>query len=311
MANIAHEVDRRRLWRVQRFIEMAVKQDSSTELGGAMPTFVGLRHLVSPYPLISFDSRLVHLLGKTDISDDMPISEVSLPFTRFYLELGKLRDLEQVVPNPQSGNHVLEGAYVESGQHEQEGPGLYIMLTGSPVGRTHLLDDSAHAVFLSTAHPQATVAETLTHAYVRAREQSRQLGLRAPDAYGYEQAVANLSLVFKALLYLNSSAVRKSEHFDRRDLESQLRHLKSPAKQAKALRKLARVHDEIRVELPVEMSTGAGLEGSRLGMAGHWRRGHLRRQAHGPQMSLRKTVFISPTWIGADAPSSPKNYHVC
>ncbi|MGB7988144.1 MAG: hypothetical protein WCF44_02030 [Candidatus Methylophosphatis roskildensis] len=32
----------------------------------------------------------------------------------------------------------------------------------------------------------------------------------------------------------------------------------------------------------------------------HLRRGHFRMQPHGPQMSLRKVIFIAPTWVRAD-----------
>lgn len=34
------------------------------------------------------------------------------------------------------------------------------------------------------------------------------------------------------------------------------------------------------------------------GMRAHWRQGHWRRQAHGPQMSLRKLLWIFPTVVG-------------
>jgi len=35
------------------------------------------------------------------------------------------------------------------------------------------------------------------------------------------------------------------------------------------------------------------------GPRAHWRRGHWRRQAHGPQLSLRKLIFIYPVLVGA------------
>jgi hypothetical protein len=31
-----------------------------------------------------------------------------------------------------------------------------------------------------------------------------------------------------------------------------------------------------------------------------WRRGHLRMQAHGPHMTLRKPIFVMPTVVRAD-----------
>jgi len=36
------------------------------------------------------------------------------------------------------------------------------------------------------------------------------------------------------------------------------------------------------------------------GVSAHWRRGHLRMQAHGPAMSLRKMIFIMPTLVRSD-----------
>lgn len=37
----------------------------------------------------------------------------------------------------------------------------------------------------------------------------------------------------------------------------------------------------------------------------HWRRGHWRRQAHGPQLSLRKLIWISPMVIGGTGEEMP------
>jgi hypothetical protein len=41
------------------------------------------------------------------------------------------------------------------------------------------------------------------------------------------------------------------------------------------------------------------------GMRAHWRQGHWRRQAHGPQMSLRKLLWIFPTVVGAKDDDPP------
>jgi hypothetical protein len=46
-------------------------------------------------------------------------------------------------------------------------------------------------------------------------------------------------------------------------------------------------------------ANAAGLDGfGRL--TPHWRRGHLRMQAHGPHMTLRKPIFVMPTVVRAD-----------
>jgi hypothetical protein len=53
----------------------------------------------------------------------------------------------------------------------------------------------------------------------------------------------------------------------------------------------------------------AGEHASEVGAHGqlsaHWRRGHFRLQAHGPQASLRKVMFIMPTIVRADRLNEP------
>jgi hypothetical protein len=46
--------------------------------------------------------------------------------------------------------------------------------------------------------------------------------------------------------------------------------------------------------LPVHLCGAAGE------VSPHWRRGHFRMQTHGPQLSLRKVIFITPTVVRTD-----------
>ena len=41
------------------------------------------------------------------------------------------------------------------------------------------------------------------------------------------------------------------------------------------------------------------------GVAAHWRRGHWRRQAHGPSLSLRKLLWIRPTRVLGEGVPQP------
>jgi hypothetical protein len=62
---------------------------------------------------------------------------------------------------------------------------------------------------------------------------------------------------------------------------------------------------------PQTASDWAGEHASLLGAHGqltpHWRRGHLRMQAHGPHMTLRKPMFIKPTVVRADLLAGEKS----
>lgn len=47
-------------------------------------------------------------------------------------------------------------------------------------------------------------------------------------------------------------------------------------------------------------------ERHRAGPRAHWRRGHWRNQAYGPQLSLRKLIWIRPTLVSADHDPRPE-----
>lgn len=68
-------------------------------------------------------------------------------------------------------------------------------------------------------------------------------------------------------------------------------------KAAKLRRQTERLYD--RVVLGPD-TLPAHLHGVSGEMSPHWRRGHFRMQAHGPRLSLRKVMFISPTIVRAD-----------
>jgi hypothetical protein len=54
-------------------------------------------------------------------------------------------------------------------------------------------------------------------------------------------------------------------------------------------------------------AAGENVEGGHV--APHWRRGHWRSQAHGPQMSLRKLIWLKPTRVlGGAASDEPRIY---
>jgi hypothetical protein len=79
-------------------------------------------------------------------------------------------------------------------------------------------------------------------------------------------------------------------------------HAVGPKKAARMRRHVASLHDRV-VLGPVAFP--AQLPMPREDIAPHWRRGHFRMQAHGPQSSLRKVIFNAPTIVRADRLQEP------
>ena len=312
LANLPQLIDENQLRRFGSFFETAAHAPGGTELGGAMASLVGIRHLVSPYRLFRVEDKLVELLGMTDMDADIPVSFLKLPFRRCFVELGQRRDIDAVVPNDVSGLHVLEGAYLEEGRHPARGNGIYVLMSGSPMGKEHCMDDATHAVFLSTENPDLPLTQALDNAFYIAQEQSSQGGYNVPERATFDQAVRNLQWLIKALLYIGLPEARTSLHAERAELEEQLKHSKSSSKRAKLLRRIGRVCDTVVVHAPALPSAPSLTVAEEHALrAAHWRRGHYRRQAHGPMMQLRKLIFVAPMYVsGADNATETKTYIV-
>ncbi len=310
LSNLPQLMEQHRLYQLSRFFETAAQAPGSTELGGGMATMVGIRHFVSPYRLFRLEDGLVELLGLTDMADDIPVEFLKLPFPRCYVELGTRRDLAAIVPNEVSGDHVLEGAYFETGTHPQRGRGVYILMTGSPLGKKDCMDDSTHAVFLSTNDPAQGLKAAMAEAFTHAVAQSVEGGYRVPHKENFDQALANLQWLVKALLYIGLPEARKTLALERTALLNQLAGLKSPGKKAKLSRRIQSASDVVWVHAPAVRSEPAA-EGAGQGtVAAHWRRGHYRHQAHGPGYSLRKLIFIAPMRVGHFSGSEPLKTYV-
>jgi hypothetical protein len=100
------------------------------------------------------------------------------------------------------------------------------------------------------------------------------------------------------MLYMQTpNAVRIDEM---RDDEAVARLSRVGSKKASRIeRRLASRYNRIIVG-PAQITVHMGGE-----VAPHWRRGHMRMQAHGPQFSRRKLIFIAPALIRADRLNEP------
>ena len=289
--------------------EALADSDAGTEMGSAFSLMLYLRQAVSPQPHFLIDDALVELLEQTDISDDVPVSVLSLPYPRCYLELGKARKVSAVVPNLVSGMHSLEGAYLEQANSPRKGPGLYVMLTGSPLGHDNAMDDATSSLFIPTSNPNQSLREALAGARAQSGELAKSLGLKATPQEFFEDEINALMLIVKALLYIGLPQARRALHKDLSQALAAAKSKKNPSKRDKALQEARRLSDYILVTAaPAERNAPSADTGRSV--KPHWRRGHYRMQRFGPQLAQQKLVFIQPTLVGEAAVASAPSYRV-
>jgi hypothetical protein len=285
---------------------------SSTEQGAAFSILDYLRFKLLKRPHFVVDDALVELLEHTDIAEDIPVTYLTPPYAGLYLELGKNRQHALVLPNISTGDHILEGAYIEQGTHWDGTPSLHILLVGSPVGKDNALDDSTFSLHVTLAEPDRSLPEVLRESFERAHAHSKADGLRATPSSFYAPAQTALLMIAKVLLYINMPDVRRTVHAERSNAEKDLARVKATAKRAKAQRKLAKLYDYVLISSTATEKGAPGEGVPRTGaVRAHWRRGHLRMQPHGPQRSLRKLIHILPVLVGQpSADSVPPEYRI-
>jgi hypothetical protein len=291
--------------RLRAMLEASNHMEGGTEVGNAYATLLYLRQAMHPQPYFVVDDALVELLENTDIADDVPVSMVNLPFQRFYVEFGKERKCSLRLPNLASGLHILEGAYLERGTNSTMGEGIFVLLTGSPIGKSGEMDDATHSLFMPMDNPDRSVKDALALTFNKGRELSIQSGLRlTPDSF-LDQTFEDVLFLVKTLLYIGLPEARKLLHKDKTEWQKSVNGLKSPGKKAKAERRGKGLVDHILVCAPAAaVGTSTESPGQRS-VPSHWRRGHYRMQAHGVQYSLRRMIFIQPTLVHGDAGDTP------
>jgi hypothetical protein len=110
----------------------------------------------------------------------------------------------------------------------------------------------------------------------------------------HHQALAQMCT--KVFLYWNVEQARRVVETPYTNAMQQLKQL-GPKKAAKLRRRVDSLYDRILLGPLVQPDHGNGVHGA---VSPHWRRGHFRMQPHGPQQSLRKVIFITPTLVRAD-----------
>lgn len=297
---------------LRQLVQNSTRLPGGTELGNVYPAMVYLRHMLAPQPYFVIEDELVRLMERTDIARDIPVSMLNFPYPRFYVEFGQTRCSSLFVPNVTSGLHILEGAYCELGTHPEQGEGLFILMSGSPLGKEDAMDDATYSLFLATSDKDRLLQDALDVSFMRGQRVSAELGLRASTQEMYESGMPLLLFLTKVLLYIGLPDIRRELHKDKSDWEAATKALKSPGKRTKAERKGRSLVDHVLICAPPEEAPGEGSGPTGRSVRSHWRRGHYRMQPFGPQLSKRRVVFIRPILVhaGSDHETTPPEYVV-
>jgi len=287
-------------------------------------------------PMLQVHPALHEQLLATDLGAKLPVGLFQLPYTMAYIEFGRPSGL--TIVNPESGQHEVEGAYIGSyrvdphsfifdkdnrRQHLGLDPDkptriIEIVLTGSPRGKTHVLDDASQNVVLFLQDDDADLGTAIERhfAFYRLPSAGSLPGFVPPDEReraSFEKAVHQLA---KVMLYLNLPEAEQARRPERSELLRRLRGL-GPKKAARLQRKLARAYDRIviggRREVEGSPGTGMSADPAHGSVRPHWRRGHFRRIRFGEGLSESRLGWIRPVLVNAAeafAPVGVKSYEV-
>lgn len=303
-----------------RKLALGLSKLGGSEFGNFFSVLIGFRNFLYPQPHFLIDDNLCAMLMATELSNDIPMSELELPYNRFYIEFGKLRNLPLYVFNNETGLHPLEGAYVECGQHalRPNERTFEIVFTGAPKKGSTLLDDATQSMMLLQETSQTTLEQALEASYQIGAEVAKEAGLNASNPRGLEYSKQCLNMLLKALLYMSMPACVKTPVLEKTNFLRATAQLKSTAKRNKAQRRAIQLLDYVLVkssaaDAPVAHQLRQQNEGRSVKM--HWRRGHFRMQPYGEGRSQKKLVHIAPVLVNASQLGSgsfvePPKYHV-
>ena len=317
LPDLFHEFVTLKQWpKSTELADLSQSTPDASDQGGSLGMLAYIRHRLNQSPHFLLTDELVALLEHTDISDDIPVSMLTVPFPNQFLEFGSTRTCGVSVPHAASGLHVLEGVYIERGRHTVEGEMLQVLLIGSPLGKSNTNDDATLSIALRLSDPSAQLADALQDAFNHAKAAAHHWGHRMAPDYFIEHSLEALKLVCKALLYIGLPGTRRELQLTRTNLLTQREGLKSPAKRGKLDRRLAKALDYVVIKPQPEhgnASSELGNDVRRGGVKAHWRRGHYRLQPVGPQLVDRRLVYLQPTLVSASMandPVMPENYLV-
>ncbi len=259
---------------------------------------VGLRLMVHFGRVRTFQTTdaLETLLQGTDVGHDIPASWFRTPFEDCYIEFGEHRRHPVTISDPGSGEHIVEGVYLLTGESFPiDGSktlvrGYDLIIFGSASGKKGVMDDCFVHMGFPIGDETASISDLVNQvvAYYAAKSQFR-------NAEAFRPVVEHVA---KILVYMGTKEARQIEVSEGSQALRRASGLKSPAKRAKALRQAIRLYDRIVIGPEGLPSTFSDFDTARTAaIRPHVRRGHFRSQAYGPQHSLRRPQWIQPMLV--------------
>ena len=243
--------------------------------------------------------------------------DLHLPYPSIYLQVppeAKLR-----IWNRETDWHDVEGMYLTEGVDTHTTPEAptrrwYILIVGT--GKKDISDIDDALFYFQVPLPQGQpVTQVLDEA-----EEKANVVFKKTDMQAYESEWRKLfNWAMNAMVYATSAEVR-TQHTTRNKQAKQLfdRIQKLP----KGSDKRRRLNEELRTLTPMhriilgpdikpwtEEETGQTTSGRKLTLR-ILVQGHYRNQVHGPQNSLRKTIWIQPFWRGPEMGETHVSTHV-
>jgi len=255
------------------------------------------------------------MLKETDFGEDLEARWFIPPYPCVYIEFGQTRCSHLRLLDETTGEHIVEGCYLISGDIHPYNDlsvdpvrGYDLIVFGSPVDKSNgIFDDTFFQVGIPIFDETASMAEIIQKTMNHDSDSFPEITRRNGPAIR-----AIIEHIAKALTYINMPDARRQDCKEGSLAAKALAAIKNPAKREKAQRKAAAQYNRIIVgpdQNPLLMTAHSHGQGVRP----HFRRGHFRQQAHGPKLTLRRPLWIQPMLIGKDrldGPVESKNYVV-
>jgi hypothetical protein len=297
--------------------KLAKSEGSEEHLGQLLAKLLQHRHwvpLVAQYNLsgkqiFDLSDNIVTMLRNTDVAD-CTLQDWHAPYDAFFVRFGKQDDMKLPFDD---GHEYLDGAFVAVTPWTVDGPEFRLK-----IGLTTVKDDGSGVMmpgyFIDfTPEEQRLSPHEAIDAFIARKfadldadedKSERNLALIQTRKGEWEEGAALLKkateLVINCLFYIESIGADK-ELAPGRDVPPAL-HVKweqTPlARRFKVAQKFASEGYTMVRLMGEEVQQGSSAPGTgRMDVRTHWRRGHWRRQSHGPQKSLVKRVWIRPVLV--------------
>jgi hypothetical protein len=241
---------------------------------------------VRPHTVIEVTEALQTWLAQTDIGDDVPVSLFQLPMPAVYLRMGP--EMARVVDDTLWANVnrplTTSGVYIFETLKGERRDLVFIA-----VGVADHDQEMPHLLQVCFSDMNDSLIDHVSRASTTVADSKSSF-------------VPLVQMCAKVLLYMQTVGAVRIDDLRQHDLVSQLARV-GKSKRSRFGRRLASRYNRIIVG-PAELIRY--YEGE---VAPHWRRGHLRMQAHGPQFSLRKLIFIAPTLVRKDRLNTGETDH--